>query len=66
MDKPNNSTPIRTSSSVDKSYDGRWSRLRRYIRNHGHSVHTGILYGAGTQLGSGAVSLIILWIQTRR
>ncbi len=66
MNQSNNAEPPEPSSPPDKSHGGRWSRLRKYIRNHGHSVHTGFLYGAGTKLGSGAVSLIILWIQTRR
>lgn len=66
MHQGNNAEPPEPSSSMDKSHSRRWSRLRKYVRNHGHSVHAGFLHGVGTKLGSGAVSLIILWSQTRR
>lgn len=48
----------------------RWmARVVRYLREwpgrHGRTVHNQIIRGASYSLGSGAVSLIILWFETR-
>ena len=48
----------------------RWmARLLRYLREwpgrHGRTVHNQMIRGASYSLGSGAVSLIILWFETR-
>ncbi|MFB9391855.1 hypothetical protein ACFPM3_04135 [Streptomyces coeruleoprunus] len=53
------------SRPVD-SFRGRTSAyLRKWARRHGRSVHAQVIRGAAYSLGSGAVSVIILWIQTR-
>ncbi|MEV7683263.1 hypothetical protein AB0O64_32680 [Streptomyces sp. NPDC088341] len=48
----------------------RWRRkttchLRKWISKHGHDVQRQILNGMAFKLGSGAVSLLILWAQSR-
>jgi hypothetical protein len=39
--------------------------LRKWVGRHGHSVHAQFLQGAAYRLGSGAVTLLILWWQSR-
>lgn len=39
--------------------------LREWLRRHGRTVHNQMIRGASYSLGSGAVSLIILWFETR-
>ncbi|MGW4700763.1 hypothetical protein [Streptomyces sp. NPDC004285] len=51
---------------MDKSSVGVWARLRKSIRRDGRVIHQGLLEGASSKLGSGAVTLIILWLQSRR
>lgn len=41
------------------------SRLREWFRTRGHNTHRHFLQGAAYSLGSGAVSLIILWLTGR-
>ncbi|MFJ4329146.1 hypothetical protein ACIP3A_39385 [Streptomyces tricolor] len=39
--------------------------LRKWITRHGHSIPAQFLQGAAYKLGSGAMTLLILWWQTR-
>jgi hypothetical protein len=39
--------------------------LRKWISRHGHGVQNQFLQGAAYKLGSGAVTLLILWWETR-
>jgi hypothetical protein len=39
--------------------------LREWLRKHGRTVHDQILRGAAYGVGSGAVSLLALWVQAR-
>jgi hypothetical protein len=45
-----------------------WRRIARYLRRwrerHGRIISDQMLRGASYSLGSGAVSLIILWFET--
>lgn len=70
-------TPTSTTSrgtkmqnSKDGHYPDTWrARMVRYLREwparHGRSVHDQILRGAATTFGTGAVSLIVAWFQSR-
>ncbi|MFF3558259.1 hypothetical protein ACFYXL_33150 [Streptomyces tsukubensis] len=40
--------------------------LRKWFGVHGHGVHHHFLQGAANKLGSGAVTLLLIWLQTRR
>lgn len=42
------------------------SYLREWPRKYGRTVHRQVIRGASYSLGSGAVSLVIIWFQTRR
>lgn len=66
MSQSNNDDAPWPSTDMDKPGSGLWAHLRKYLRKHGHAVHSGILHGAGTKIGSGAVTLIILWLEARR
>ncbi|MEU5256282.1 hypothetical protein [Streptomyces longwoodensis] len=52
------------------SVDSHMARAVRYLREwparHGRTVHNQVIRGASYKLGSGAVTLIILWIEARR
>lgn len=57
----------------NKEPDGmdRWmARAVRYLREwpraHGRTVHNQILNGVAYGVGSGAVSLLVIWYETRR
>ncbi|WP_331752095.1 hypothetical protein [Streptomyces sp. NBC_00829] len=39
--------------------------LRKWISRHGHTVRAEFLQGVAYKLGSGAVTLLILWWETR-
>jgi hypothetical protein len=39
--------------------------LRQWPRKHGRTVHEQMIRGASYGIGSGAVSLLVLWVQTR-
>ncbi|MBQ0867348.1 hypothetical protein [Streptomyces sp. RK75] len=41
------------------------SHLRGWSQRHGRELHAQFVYGAAHKLGSGAVTLLILWWQTR-
>ncbi|MDI3390625.1 hypothetical protein QIS99_31180 [Streptomyces sp. B-S-A8] len=49
--------------------DNLLGRLRRcaqqWHRRHGRAVYEKVLHGAATGIGSGAVSLVTLWVQSR-
>lgn len=55
-------------------HPSRWSRrrsetghyLRKLIRQHGRNVPREFMQGVAYKLGSGAVTLLILWWQTGR
>ncbi|MEU5256299.1 hypothetical protein [Streptomyces longwoodensis] len=40
--------------------------LREWPARHGRTVHNQVIRGASYKLGSGAVTLIILWLEARR
>ncbi|MER7741972.1 hypothetical protein ABTX34_27290 [Streptomyces sp. NPDC096538] len=42
------------------------SHLQKGRENRGHSVHHHFLQGAAYKLGSGAVTVLILWWEARR
>lgn len=51
--------------SVDR-WRARTTRyLREWPRRHGRTVHDQVIRGASYGVGSGAVSLLIVWFQTR-
>ncbi len=66
MLQSNNDDPPGPSVSMDKPHSSVWARLQKRLRNDGQIIHRGLLEGASSRLGSGAVTLIILWIETRR
>jgi hypothetical protein len=39
--------------------------LRKWRRRHGHGVHAHLVRGLSYGVGSGAVSLLILWVENR-
>ncbi|WP_331727928.1 hypothetical protein [Streptomyces sp. NBC_01176] len=39
--------------------------LRKWIGRRGRSVQDHVLHGAAYGLGSGAVSLVVVWVQSR-
>ncbi|MFM9812843.1 hypothetical protein ACKI16_30550 [Streptomyces scabiei] len=41
-------------------------RLRKWLGSHGQDLQIQFLQGAANRLGSGAVTLIILWWETHR
>lgn len=58
-------------SNKDQGGVDRWMvRVARYLREwpvrHGRTVHKQMIRGASYSLGSGAVSLIIIWFEARR
>lgn len=57
-------------NKVQAFVDRVWTRAAHYLREWpGHRariVHDEILRGMSYKVGSGAVSLIVIWIQTRR
>lgn len=40
--------------------------LREWPRRHGRTVHDQVLRGVSYGVGSGAVSLLVIWYETRR
>lgn len=40
--------------------------LREWPRQHGRTVHDQVLRGVSYGVGSGAVSLLVVWYETRR
>lgn len=58
------------SNNESPSGDSWPRRIARYLREWpGHSgriVHDELLRGMSYKVGSGAVSLIVIWMQTRR
>ncbi|WP_330346607.1 hypothetical protein OG858_47260 (plasmid) [Streptomyces europaeiscabiei] len=59
------------NSNKDSGHGDRWSsRLARYLREwrvrHGRTVHRQMIRGASYSLGSGAVSLLLIWFEARR
>lgn len=60
---------VKESNKEPDPMDRRWVRAVRYLRElparHGRTVHDQMIRGASYSLGSGAVSLLILWAQTR-
>lgn len=50
---------------LDKNPNGPAARLLRWSRHRGQQIRAGFWQSAGSHLGSGAVSLLILWIQSR-
>ncbi|MFC9736112.1 hypothetical protein ACFWG5_34780 [Streptomyces hydrogenans] len=57
---PDDSTP-----QLNKPRARKRDYLRKLLQAAERPVQEGFLHGASSKLGSGAVSLIILWIQTR-
>ncbi|WP_406263546.1 hypothetical protein OIA45_49040 (plasmid) [Streptomyces chartreusis] len=58
-------------SNKEPGPDDRWmARAVRYLRDwsgrHGRTVHDQVLRGVSYGVGSGAVSLLVLWYETRR
>lgn len=55
--------------SVDRWMPQAIARMRSYLREwpnrHARRVHDQMISGASYAVGSGAVSVIILWIQSR-
>ncbi|GAA5708179.1 hypothetical protein Save01_09058 [Streptomyces avermitilis] len=51
---------------VDRWLSSIHIRLRKWRGSGGHSVHHHFLQGMAYKLGSGAVTLLILWWETRR
>lgn len=49
-----------------RRHAGTICHLRKRIRRQGRNIPSEFLQGAAYKLGSGAVSLIILWWETRR
>ncbi|MER5312958.1 hypothetical protein ABT034_34895 [Streptomyces sp. NPDC002773] len=53
-------------SGPENTWVARTARnLRKRLHLRGHRVHHHFIHGASYSLGSGAVSLIILWLQNR-
>lgn len=50
---------------MDRWRTGTMCHLRKWIARHGHSVPSQFLQGAAYKLGSGTVTLLILWWETR-
>ena len=57
--------PNKEDGPVDRWMARAVRYLREWLRRHGRTVHNQIIRGASYSLGSGAVSLIILWFETR-
>ncbi|MEU9998161.1 hypothetical protein [Streptomyces sp. NPDC050848] len=53
------------SGPVDNQVTRMVRNLRKRLHLRGHRVHHHFIRGASYSLGSGAVSLIILWTQSR-
>jgi hypothetical protein len=60
---------VRKSNKNGQGVDTGVSRVARYLREwharHSQTVHSQIIRGASYSLGSGAVSLIIIWFENR-
>jgi hypothetical protein len=39
--------------------------LRKWVRRHGHGAHTHLVRGLSYGVGSGAVSILIIWAERR-
>ncbi|MGW6569702.1 hypothetical protein [Streptomyces sp. NPDC054975] len=61
----NKSADSGDSGPVDNWVARRARSLRKCLHLRGHRVHHQFILGASYSLGSGAVSLIILWMQSR-
>ena len=57
--------PNKDDDPVDRWMARAVRYLREWLRRHGRTVHNQVLRGASYSVGSGAVSLIILWFETR-
>jgi hypothetical protein len=57
--------PNKDSLPRDRWVDRAVRYLREWPRRHGRTVHNQMIRGASYSLGSGAVSLIIIWFETR-
>ncbi|GGS96988.1 hypothetical protein GCM10010270_81260 [Streptomyces violaceus] len=42
-----------------------WRHLRKWRNRHGRTVQDQMIRGVASGVGSGAVSLLIIWVQTR-
>ena len=66
MHQSNNAEPPEDSTPLLNKPRGRtYGYLRKLLQAAERPVQEGFLHGVSSKLGSGAVSLIILWIQTR-
>ena len=41
-------------------------KIRNWMTRNGRTVHDQMIRGASYGIGSGAVSLLVVWVQTRR
>ncbi|SFT22204.1 hypothetical protein SAMN04487982_110173 [Streptomyces sp. ok210] len=56
---------MKKSSNGGSRPTSRRHRVTRRLTRHGRQLHRHALQGLGYGLGSGAVSLLLLWIQNR-
>lgn len=54
------------SGKLKTSFSRMALHLREWPRKYGRTVHRQVIRGASYSLGSGAVSLVIIWLRTRR
>ena len=59
--KHDNKDPDRVKSPAHQIAE----HLQRWVKRNGHVVHDQILRGAAHQIGTGAVSLVLIWFEAR-
>ncbi|MBX9423847.1 hypothetical protein [Streptomyces lateritius] len=65
MEQSNRKRGIKHSARLDRWSVSTKCHLRKWMAKHGQNVQNQFIHGAAYTLGSGAVSLIIVWVQSR-
>ena len=66
MTEPSANSDPEHPRRVDRWLSAIGTHLRKWGGSRGHGVHHHFLQGVAYKLGSGAVTLLILWWETRR
>ncbi|WP_338697925.1 hypothetical protein V2W30_18370 [Streptomyces sp. Q6] len=65
MEQSSRKRSIKHSARLDGWCVSTTRHLRKWMARHGQNVQHQFIHGAAYTLGSGAVSLIVVWVQSR-